>query len=140
MPRREGTIVSPQDPQSYVVIAKKNYGMKWSSSHWHSDNQLRLDLNEADNLIKNIKSKGKPLRSKEILALPDCKQRVTCINRSFEKRDRYLVGTGEKKIYSFQAEKEKSGLLINEIRAESIKKVTLSLFFADQFIIGGESN
>jgi hypothetical protein len=43
IPRRMGTIVSPQDPQSYVVIAKKNYEMKWSTSHWHSDNQLRLD-------------------------------------------------------------------------------------------------
>jgi hypothetical protein len=50
------------------------------------------------------------------------------------------VGTSEKKIYSFQDEKEKSGLLINEIRAESIKKVTLTMFFAKQFIIGGESN
>ncbi len=56
VPKRKGTIVSPQDPQSYVIIAKKNYEMKWSSSHWQSDNQLRLDLDEADNLTKNIRN------------------------------------------------------------------------------------
>lgn len=43
IPTYMGRTISPQNPQSYYFIFKKNYEMIWSSSHWQSDNQLRLD-------------------------------------------------------------------------------------------------
>jgi aspartate carbamoyltransferase regulatory subunit len=78
--------------------------MIWNSSHWQSDNQLRLDKKEADNLIKNIKSNTKEVRKKQILALPDSGKTVNCINRScVGKRERYIVSAGSS-IYVAPAE------------------------------------
>lgn len=56
--------------------------MVWNSGHWQSDNQLRLEKAEADNLINNIKATSIKERTKRILALKDSSQTVNCINRS----------------------------------------------------------
>lgn len=51
---RQSTIVSPQDPQNYMIY-KKNYEMVGSSSHYTEDeNQLRLDQDEVEILIKKF--------------------------------------------------------------------------------------
>jgi hypothetical protein len=49
LPQRNGTI------DSNLNILRKNYEMVWSSAHWQRDNQLRLDKNEADDIINKIK-------------------------------------------------------------------------------------
>ena len=78
--------------------------MIWNSSHWQSDNHLRLDKKEADNLIKKIKSNTKEVRTKRILALQESGKTVNCINRScVSKRKRYIVSAGSS-IYVAPAE------------------------------------
>lgn len=86
-------------------------------------------------MIKKVTLNRKPLRSKQIIALPDSKQRVSCINRSFKNRDRYLIGAGEKKIYRVSAE-EDVDVTPKEISTYSIV-VTLSMFVSNKFIIAG---